>query len=187
MTIESATLYTKLMASNENHCVGCGDCVQPGQRRILANNNRLLIIWREVFREKLNELNLEINEDHVLGLSDDSGSKAFICRKCTRGFESYDSAKKKLLDNANDTLRYISTTSLVCCSRPSNLRQTTTSQGRRRPREDSEDGDMCPPPAKRTFRPTTIMSKSSPDVQVSDCSTFINIEDLYTVHQNRSK
>lgn len=147
--------------------------MQPGQRRILANHNRLLIIWKEVFREKLNELNLEINEDHVLGLGDDSGSKAFICRKCMRGFESYDSAKKKLLDNANNALRYISTTS---------------QQGRRRPREDdSEDEDMCPPPAKRSFHPITSTSKSSPDVQVSDCSTFINIEDLYTVHQNRSK
>ena len=48
----------------------------------MKNYNHLLV-WREVFWEKLNELNLEINEDHV-GLGDDSGSKAFNCRKCMR-------------------------------------------------------------------------------------------------------
>ena len=31
VTIESVDQYIKLMASNENHCVGCGDGVQPGQ------------------------------------------------------------------------------------------------------------------------------------------------------------
>ena len=70
-----------------------------------------------------------------------------------RGFETYHSAKKKLLDNASNALKYINTTS---------------QQGRRRPREEDEDLSMNPPPAKRAFPPTTNMSQCSPNVQVSN-------------------
>ena len=146
------------MTSNEDRCVGCGDTVQPGQRWILANNNLLLITWREIFREKLNELNLEIDEDNLLGLGDGSSSKGFMCRRCKRGFESYNSAKKKLLDSASTALKYFNTIS--------------GQQGHRRQRQEDEDANMNPPPAKRSYQPTTSVPGCSPNVQVSDFILF---------------
>ena len=47
------------MASDDARCVGCGDSVQPDQRRILANNS-------DLEREMLKELNLKINERNLL-------------------------------------------------------------------------------------------------------------------------
>ena len=145
------------MTTNEERCVGCGDSAQPGLRLVLANNNVLLITWREIFREKFNELNLEIYEDDLLGLYDGSTAKGFICRRCKRGFESYNSAKKKLLDSASNALKYITT--------------TPRQQSRRRQRQDSEDTDADmpnPPAAKRKLLPMANVSGHSPNVQVSD-------------------
>ena len=142
------------MTTNEARCVGCGDSVQPGQRLVLANNNVLLITWREIFREKLNELNLEIDEDNLLGLCEGATAKGFICIRCKRGFESYNSAKKKLFDRASNALQYVTT--------------TPSQQSRRRQRQDSEDTDANPPAAKRRFLPMANVSGHSPNIQVSD-------------------
>ena len=152
--------YISPMACDEARCVGCGDSVPPGQRKILANDNRLLMIWREVFREKLEELNLRINERLLLGLDGDSGSKAkgFLCRKCKRGFESYHSSKQRLLDNASNAVKHF---------------DTLSPRGQRRPREEDEDLTMNHPPPKRPFQPTSSHSQVSPDVQVRDNTDLI--------------
>ena len=63
----------------EHHCIGCGDSTQPGRRFILAKNKLLLSTWKEIFREKLIELNLEVDESSLLGLDDGTKSKGFIC------------------------------------------------------------------------------------------------------------
>ena len=65
----------------------------------------------------MDELNLEIDENNILGLGlrdDGSTSKGFICTKCKRGFESYELSKEKLLDNASNALKYMATSQ---CSR----------------------------------------------------------------------
>ena len=154
----TATL-NQVIANEADRCVGCGDLTQPGDRRTLANFNVLLNTWRGIFREKLNELSLEIDECNVPGRSGDaSTNKGFICTKCKRTFESYELTKKKLLNNVSNALKYI----------------TTSPCSRKRPRQDSEgdfDGTVNenPPPAKRAFQHVVpSMSSSSPDVQVGD-------------------
>lgn len=138
------------MATKDDLCVACGEPVQPGQRWILVKNNVLLTTWREIFREKLNELNLEVNECSLLNLHTGcQTTKGFICRKCKRGLENYNSAKKKLLDNAGEALKNMNTTSR-----------------RKRQRQD-EDENPTLPLAKRAFRPSTGLPGHSPDVQVT--------------------
>lgn len=131
------------MSSGEERCVGCGDTVQPGNRWILANNKILLTTWKGIFREKLDELKLDIDGDCV--------TKAFICRRCKRGFESYNSTRKKLLDNATNALQYINT--------------KAADNGRKRQREDDNSNVNLP----ATKRPATNISVQghSPAVQVS--------------------
>ena len=106
------------MITNEpDHCLGCGSFTQPGNRWPLANFNVLLNTWGRIVREKLDELNLEIDENNILGLGlrdDGSTSKGFIFTKCKRGFESYELSKEKLLDNASNALKYMATSQ---CSR----------------------------------------------------------------------
>ena len=81
----------------------------------------------------------------------DCVTKLFICRRCKRGFESYKSSRKKLLDNATNALHYINT--------------KAADNGRKRQRED-DNSNVTPPAAKR---PTTNISVQahSPAVQVS--------------------
>ena len=126
--------------SSEDHCAGCGDSVQPGQRSILAKNKSVLSTWRGIFRD---DLELEIDEDCV--------AKAFICRRCKRGFDSYNSAKRKLLENASNALQYLNT--------------TVADRGRKRTRED--DNSLTDTPA--TKRPAAYISEQgrSPSVQVN--------------------
>lgn len=128
------------MSSSEDHCVGCGDSVQPGQRSILAKNKSVLSTWRSIFQEKLDDLQLKIHEECL--------TKAFICRKCKRGFESYNSAKIKLLENASNALQYLNT--------------TAADSGRKRTRED-DHSHADTPAAKRH----TSEQGHSPSVHVS--------------------
>ena len=127
----------------------------PSNRRTLANFNTLLNTWQRIVREKLDELNLEIDENNILGLglrADGSTSKGFICTKCKRGFESYELSKKKLLDNASNALKYMATSQCSC----------------KCPRQEEEAANVNPPPAKRMFRQVVPSTCSSPDVQASD-------------------
>ena len=123
----------------------------PRQRWILANNDVLLSVWRRVFREKLDKLDLEIDESSVLGLrgAGSAGDKRFICRKCKRSYESYNSAREKLLDNASIALNYIKT--------------TPVDVSRKRPRQEEEDDNA--PCAKRPATTISVVGQS-PAVQV---------------------
>ena len=125
----------------------------PRQRWILVNNNVLLSVWRRIFWEKLDPLDLEIDEKCVLGLrgAGSASDKGFICRKCKRSYESYNSAREKLLDNASNALKYINT--------------TPVHDSRKRQRQEQDQDN--PPAAKK---PATMISVvgPSPAVQVSD-------------------
>ena len=138
------------------HCLGCGISLTTGMyRRLLCSDTTKHVAhsWREIIGIVLDRNNQVINEEDLFG----DGNRGFICRKCFRAFESFQSAKGKLLLSADSALKHIPTS-----PKPSNEQQMQ----HKRLLDDCECSHdlMIPTKRPRTVRNPTV--GSSPAVQV---------------------
>ena len=86
-------------------CVCCGKDTLKVNRRLL-NAGDLLRVWKELFKQKCDELNVEINA--VLH----RGSSLYVCRTCFSALESNLQKKKTLLQNMENAIEFEKTINL---------------------------------------------------------------------------
>ena len=145
------------------HCLGCGTNLTTGTyRRLLCSDatKHVAPSWREIIGIVLERNRLVINEEDLFG----DGSRGFVCRKCFRAFESFQTAKDKLLLSAYSALKHIPTS-----PKPSNEQQMQR-------KRLLHDGDCSHDLMSPTKRPRTIRNPvvgSSPAVQVRHASLCI--------------
>lgn len=82
-------------------------------------------VWREILGMVLERRSLEIEEEPIMGKL----SKGYLCRKCMRAFEAFQTTKEKLMRSAEAALMYIP-------SKTESRRQCTSQSRRRLLKED---------------------------------------------------
>ena len=87
------------MSATDPFCLGCGTVLPTGSyRRLLGSvaTRHVIPVWRDVLHALLERRGLAIDEATVV-----NDKEGYICRKCLRGFEAFQTSKEKLLLSAD--------------------------------------------------------------------------------------
>ena len=148
-------------------CRGCGVPMPHSSsgRRLLTglSNKGMLIAWKSLLDEKLDELNLAVDGE-VTG---------YICRKCFRAFQNFNNTKFKLMTGISEAVKYINTRLKEdpddqYVEPAASIRSVLGKRKDRDPAQTSADltTQKRPRACTQTDFPPQIGSSTSPDVQV---------------------